>query len=214
MARLIRLEEPPGGAPHQPRQSLLPGYVPAVGPFLVDDTLNPYTTSGATDYTWFRSRQLGGRTLLWGGVTPRLADADFAGWPFTGGELAPHYDRVEEVMGVDKTQPLTAAEEALGDAVAGMWPGARIGSRPGVAGWPTLTDDYGTQWPAGASPPLFLHEAMRGGADLRTDCIVESLALDGEDVVGVRVVDRLTRERSTIGSEAVALCASSIESSR
>lgn len=214
LARLTRLEDPPGGAPEQHRQSLLPGYVPAIGPFLVDDTLNPYTTSGATDYTWFRSRQLGGRTLLWGGVTPRLADADFTGWPFAGDDLAPYYDSVEEVMGVDKTQPLTAAEEALGDAFAGMWPGTRIGSRPGVSGWPMRKGEHGTEWPAGASPPLFLHEALRLGADLRTDCIVESLALDGERVVGVNVVDRLTCERSTIRAVAVALCASSIESTR
>lgn len=214
LARLLRREDPPGDAPEQHRQSLLPGFGPVIGPFLVDDSLNPYTTSGATEYTWFRSRQLGGRTLLWGGVTPRLTDADFAGWPFTGEELAPHYDRVEEAMGVDASQPLTDAEQALGDAFTSMWPGARVRSRPGVAGWPRRADEHGVAWPAGASPPLFLHEAMRQGADLRTDCIVESLALDGERVVGVNVVDRVTCERATIGARAVVLCASSIESSR
>ena len=214
LGRLLRLEDPPGDLPEQPRQSLLPGYAPPVAPFLVDDSLNPYATSGPGDYTWFRSRQLGGRTLLWGGVTPRLRDDDFAGWPFTGADLAPHYDAVEAVLGVDKAQPLTAAEQALGDACEEIWPGVRPGPRPGVAGRPARADESGVLWPAAASPALILQEAMRAGVELRTDCIVESLALDGERVVGVHVVDRLTHERSTIASKSVALCASSIESSR
>lgn len=214
LGRLLRYDAPPDPVPAQPRQSSLPGHSSVIAPFLVDDVLNPYATSGTDDYTWFRSRQLGGRTLLWGGVTPRLSDEDFDGWPFTGADLAPHYDRVEEAMGVDKSQPLTEAERALGDAFEQQWPDARVGSRPGVAGWPQRLDEHGVAWPAGASPVLFLHEALGLGVELRTDCIVESLVLDGERVIGVNVVDRLTCERSVLKSSTVVLCASSIESTR
>lgn len=214
LARLLRLEDPPGDLPEQHRQSLLPGFVPAVAPFLVDDTLHPYTTSGSGDYIWFRSRQLGGRTSLWGGVTPRLSDGDFAGWPFTGEDLAPHYDIVEAAMGVDKDQPPTAAEQALGVAFAERIPGAQVRPRPGVASRPARPDGSGVLWPASASPALFLRDALRAGIELRTDCIVESLALEGENVVGIHVVDRLTHQRSTVRAGGVVLCASSIESSR
>lgn len=214
LGRLLRLEDPPGDLPRQHRQSLLPGYAPSVAPFLVDDALHPYATSGPRDYAWFRSRQLGGRTLLWGGVTPRLHDDDFAGWPFTAADLAPHYDVVEAAMGVDMQQPLTAAERALGDAFAQTWPGAQARPRPGLSGRAARADEHGVLWPAASSPVLFLSEALGAGAELRTDCIVESLALEGERVVGVHVIDRLTRERSTIRCTAVALCASAIESTR
>ena len=214
LGRLLRYDTPPGPVPSQSRQSALPGHSSVIAPFLVDDVLNPYATSGADDYRWFRSRQLGGRTLLWGGVTPRLSDEHFADWPFTGADLAPHYERVEKAMGVDKDQPLTAAERALAEAFEQQWPGARVLPRPGVAGWPQRLDEHGVAWPAGASPVLFLHDALDLGAELRTDCIVESLALEGERVIGVNVVDRLTCERSLIRSDSVVLCASSIESTR
>ena len=214
LGRLLRYDTPPDPVPTQPRQSLLPGHSSAIAPFLVDDVLNPYATSGADDYTWFRSRQVGGRSLLWGGVTPRLADEQFADWPLTGADLALHYELVEEAMGVDKEQPMTAAEQALADAFEGQWPGARVRPRPGVGGWPQRLDERGVAWPAGASPVLFLHEALGLGAELRTDSIVSSLALDGERVIGVNTVDRLTRERSLIRSDTVVLCASSIESTR
>ena len=214
VGRLIRYDTPPDPVPTQPRQSALPGHSSVIAPFLVDDVLNPYTTSGPDDYTWFRSRQVGGRTLLWGGVTPRLSDDHFAGWPITGADLAPHYERVEEAMGIDKDQPLTAAEQALAEAFEQQWPDARVLPRPGVGSWPQRLDEHGVAWPAGASPVLFLHEALGLGAELHTDGIVASLALDGERVIGVNIVDRLTCERSVLETDAVVLCASSIESTR
>src|SRR5580698_2328794 len=38
----------------------------------VDDIDHPYSTS--TDFVWIRGRQVGGRSLLWGGVCLRLSD--------------------------------------------------------------------------------------------------------------------------------------------
>jgi choline dehydrogenase-like flavoprotein len=43
---------------------------------------------------------VGGRTVFWGGCTPRFIAADFDDWPFSLDELAPYYDRGEDVMHV------------------------------------------------------------------------------------------------------------------
>lgn len=220
MDRLARHDAPAGPPPIQPVQSRLPGHSPPIAPFLVDDALHPYAALSPAPYTWLRSRQLGGRTVLWGGVTPRLAEEDFAAtstgaaWPFTAADLAPHYDRVEAALGVDGEQPLTAAEHALARALEARWPGVQVRSRPGIARRPERADADGAVWPATASPVLLLDRAVSAGAEVRTDCIVESLALDGERVIGVNVVDRRTRARRVVRSGAVALCASTIESTR
>lgn len=220
MHRLMRHDDPEDPPPTQPVQSRLPGHSPPIAPFLVDDALHPYATHGPTPYTWLRSRQLGGRTVLWGGVTPRLADGDFAetstgaAWPFTAADIAPHYDRVEAALGVDRHQPLTAAEQALARALEARWPGAQARSRPGIPQRPGRPDADGVIWPAAASPVLLLGQAVAAGADVRTDCIVASLALDAERVIGVDVVDRLTHERQRLRADSVVLCASTIESTR
>ena len=43
---------------------------------------------------------VGGRTVFWGGCTPRFIDADFGDWPFDLDELAPYYDQAEALMHV------------------------------------------------------------------------------------------------------------------
>ncbi|MCP5381661.1 MAG: GMC family oxidoreductase [Kordiimonadaceae bacterium] len=68
----------------------------------------PYTTEG-DGFLWWRARQLGGRTHHFGRQTPRYGPDDFKSktrvgrgedWPVTYEEMAPYYDRVEEIMGL------------------------------------------------------------------------------------------------------------------
>lgn len=75
----------------------------------VNDRENPYVTGPDTDFTWFRSYQLGGRSLTWGRQTYRWSDYDFdanrrdghgTDWPIRHADLAPWYDKVEEFIGV------------------------------------------------------------------------------------------------------------------
>ncbi len=75
----------------------------------VNDRENPYVTGPDTDFTWFRSYQLGGRSLTWGRQTYRWSDYDFdanrrdghgTDWPIRYADLAPWYDKVEEFIGV------------------------------------------------------------------------------------------------------------------
>ncbi|MCA1298484.1 FAD-dependent oxidoreductase [Stappia indica] len=43
---------------------------------------------------------VGGRTLFWGGCTPRFSEWDFGDWPLNYEEFAPYYDHAEALMHV------------------------------------------------------------------------------------------------------------------
>ncbi|MBI4889728.1 MAG: GMC family oxidoreductase [Acidobacteria bacterium] len=74
----------------------------------------PYTVSPGSDFRWFRSRILGGRTNHYGRITLRFADYDFKpsllgdglgdDWPVTYGDIAPYYDTAERFIGVCGTR--------------------------------------------------------------------------------------------------------------
>ena len=72
----------------------------------------PYTVAPGSDFSWFRSRILGGRTNHYGRITLRFADYDFrprstdglgTDWPITYDDLAPYYDKAETFIGVTGT---------------------------------------------------------------------------------------------------------------
>ncbi len=69
----------------------------------------PYTTKDKTEFFWFRSRMLGGRTNHWGRISLRMGPNDFKGhhidglvddWPITYDEVKPFYDKVDRMIGV------------------------------------------------------------------------------------------------------------------
>jgi len=73
----------------------------------------PYVSAPGSNFHWFRSRIVGGRTNHWGRVTLRFSPADFKpcsregmgdDWPITYEELAPYYDKVESFIGVFGSQ--------------------------------------------------------------------------------------------------------------
>ena len=112
----------------------------------VSDAENPYQTDGATKFDWFRSYQLGGRSLTWGRQCYRWSDYDFnankrdgfgTDWPIRYADIAPWYDKVEEFVGVSgaaeglaqlpdgKFQPamaLNVVEQAVRDRVRAKYP--------------------------------------------------------------------------------------------
>ena len=97
-------------APHRgavPPDTLFNGYMAAVGGWSVRG--EPYTNAPGTDFKWFRSRMLGGRTNSWGRIALRFGPYDFKpysrdgkgfDWPITYDDLAPYYDKTEEFIGV------------------------------------------------------------------------------------------------------------------
>jgi len=73
----------------------------------------PYSSAPGTNFRWFRSRIVGGRTNHWGRVALRLSPRDFkphsadgAGfdWPISYEDVAPYYDKVESYIGVFGTR--------------------------------------------------------------------------------------------------------------
>ncbi|HEV2425086.1 MAG TPA: GMC family oxidoreductase [Terriglobia bacterium] len=69
----------------------------------------PYTNAEGSDWQWFRTRALGGKTNHWGRISLRMGPYDFKpysrdgkgfDWPITYDDLAPYYDRTEELIGV------------------------------------------------------------------------------------------------------------------
>jgi choline dehydrogenase-like flavoprotein len=73
----------------------------------------PYTNAPDSNFQWFRSRIVGGRTNHWGRIALRFAPVDFKArssdgmgddWPITYDDLAPYYDKVESYIGVFGTK--------------------------------------------------------------------------------------------------------------
>lgn len=113
----------------------------------VNDRENPYSTAPGSDFTWFRSYQLGGRSLTWGRQTYRWSDYDFGAnkrdghgtdWPIRYADIAPWYDKVEDFIGVSgaaeglpqlpdgkfqPAMPLNAVERHVRETIASRWPG-------------------------------------------------------------------------------------------
>lgn len=116
----------------------------------VNDAQNPYSKTEGTDFNWFRSYQLGGRSLTWGRQSYRWSDYDFEAnkrdghgtdWPIRYADLAPWYDKVEEFIGVSgakeglkqlpdgRFQPpmaLNPVEQHVREVMQANWPERRL----------------------------------------------------------------------------------------
>ena len=77
--------------------------------FWTDDVDNPYSTPPDKAFHWFRARQVGGKSIIWGRQVYRLSDLDFEAnlrdgiavdWPIRYKDIAPWYDHVERFIGV------------------------------------------------------------------------------------------------------------------
>jgi choline dehydrogenase-like flavoprotein len=84
--------------------------------FFVNDHDNPYTAPDDAPFRWFRGRQVGGRSIMWGRQVYRWSDLDFEAnakdghgndWPIRYKDIAPWYTYVERFIGV------TGAHEGL-----------------------------------------------------------------------------------------------------
>ena len=69
----------------------------------------PFTRAEGTSFSWWRARMLGGRTNHWGRISLRFGPDDFKrksidglgdDWPIAYSDIAPYYDRVDELVGI------------------------------------------------------------------------------------------------------------------
>ncbi len=65
--------------------------------------------ASGSQFRWWRARMLGGRTNHWGRISLRFGPDDFRGrsrdglgddWPISYDDVAPYYDRVDELIGI------------------------------------------------------------------------------------------------------------------
>src|SRR3954471_16594523 len=69
----------------------------------------PYTSAPGSQFDWFRSRMLGGRTNHWGRISLRFGPHDFMrksldglgdDWPITYDDIKPYYDKIDRLIGI------------------------------------------------------------------------------------------------------------------
>jgi choline dehydrogenase-like flavoprotein len=208
-----------------------PGYWKHNPELFVDERQNPYSTPADQPFLWTRGRQVGGKSLTWGGITLRLSDLEFQApaaddqgpaWPIRHADLAPYYSRLEQLLGVhggrdglpqlpdgDTLEPLpfTPGEERLAGAIGHELGLPLIHSRG-------FRLHRGPGWPAASSPGSTLERALASGrVSLRSNAIVSHLE-PTPGGRGVVVIDAASGRRERLVAPLVVLCASTIESLR
>ncbi|MFN0122045.1 MAG: GMC oxidoreductase [Blastocatellia bacterium] len=137
-------------APRQPMQSKCYAGNEYSSHMFVDDIDNPYTMPENKPFWWIRSRQVGGRTLVWGRQSYRYSDYEFKAaerdgydqpWPISYKDLEPYYGMVEDFVGISGSeeglpqlpdshfQPamaMTCGERMLKKAVESNWKDRRV----------------------------------------------------------------------------------------
>jgi choline dehydrogenase-like flavoprotein len=197
-----------------------------------------------------RIRVLGGRTLHWNAVVLRYSPADLreysrngidVDWPLSYDELAPYYERIEQMIGVCGNDdgietlpagrhylpplPLRCSEQILRRDIAGM--GAKVISVRKAL----LTRDYDSR-PAChycghcmdgcdvsaiySTPGSMLPKARRtGNLTLRQNALAREILVDKAGLAsGVSIIDRTTGRDEEIHARIVVVCCATIETAR
>ncbi len=207
--------------------------------FFVDDRDNPYTTPDDKPFRWIRARRLGGRTLTWDGVTPRLSDFELKAasrdgigidWPIAHADLAPHYATIERLLCVhgardglaqlpdgafDGARPMTPAERVFKDRVESKFRGRNVIISRGIRAARRPRD--GETHSRLSSVATTIDLAKRTGKlTIRTNSIASRVIVDreGTRATGVEIIDAVDRHVEEVHAPLVVLCASTIESLR
>lgn len=215
-------------------QQQCPSYWELDPDLFIVDTQHPYATPSDKPFHWIRTRAVNGRTLTWGGIGVRMSDhelkaADQDGydraWPISYADLKPHYDEVDsflpvygECNGLSELPDgkfvgacaMTDAEQRFKAALASKMPDRHVIPARGVLIRPSARPN------GEAGPPSPVRAAVRDhGATLRTNAVVSHLLVGSDGRAnGVAFVDRLSKEKIEVRAKTIALCASTLESTR
>jgi choline dehydrogenase-like flavoprotein len=232
LRRLVNLSDG-----RQRRQANHPGYWKHNPALFVDERQNPYTTPADAPFLWTRGRQVGGKSLTWGGITLRLSDLEFkAGerdghgpsWPIGSAELSSYYNRLERLLGVHGQRdglpqlpdghflpplPFTPGECHLQQAIGRELGLPLIHSR----GFALHRPSPAQPWPRSSAQGVTLARALATGrVQLRSQAIVSHLELEPgrQRAAAVVLIDGPSGRRERIPAPLVVLCASTIETLR
>jgi choline dehydrogenase-like flavoprotein len=218
--------------------------------FFLSEKEQPVITPPGQPFHLTRVWGLGGKTNVWGRVSLRYSDLDFRAaerdgigiaWPISYRDLAPYYDKVDQLIGVcggdDDSDVLPGSKfhmppppprcgEVLLRKAAGLL------SIPTVAGRRAVLTRNHRGWPAchycGAcgrgcdtgsffnSADHLLPEAQKTGRlEVRTNAVVARILVNREGLAsGVQYFDRHTKREREVRARRVVLGASAIDSTR
>jgi choline dehydrogenase-like flavoprotein len=211
--------------------------------FFVDDTDQPYAHPEDAPFLWIRSRIVGGRTHVWGKVCFRMSPMDFQpgrfglpgeDWPVSYDELAPHYERVERLFGVSRSDDglLAVPDGGMGEVpragpiaerlmprLRKSYPDRRfiLCRKAGTA--PEIEDEshpYGRFPGATSLRSLILGASKTGRLEIQPGAVVARVLTCGATgrATGVECVDAKSGARFVRKGRRVLLCASAVESVR
>ena len=222
-------------------------FLAAVGGWQV--TGEPYLSAPGSDWMWFRSRMLGGRTNSWGRIALRNGPYDFKpydrygngfNWPIRYEDLAPYYDKTEELIGVFGSKegienlpdgrflapPAPRCYELLVQQACRKLHIPCIPSRLAILTRPLhgrpechYVSQCGRCCRLGSnfsSPVVLLLPARAtGNLEIRTDAMAREVLVgpDGR-ATGVSYIDKKTRKEVQVRGKVVVLAASSCETAR
>ena len=214
-----------------------PGYWKNSPDLYANEKKYPYMYPKDKPFLWTQGKQLGGRSLTWGGITLRLSPKDFhpsatdsfgTDWPITYDELSPHYDFVEKSLGIfGKTDyleqipdgnyigevPLTKSELYFGNQIRSKLNYPFIQSR----GFDKNTATREKEWPRSSSVGSSLQRAFKtGNVQILPNHLVESFETNQETELATRlkIVNTNNGFKSELNCELLFLCASTICSLR
>lgn len=219
-------------------QALHPGYWKANPDLYVNEKENPYTTPEGQPFYWTRGRQVGGRSLTWGGITLRLSDYEFKAasqdgygtdWPISHADLDPYYHQLEQFFQVQGSQNgLPQLPDGTYRPPAELTPGelhlqAVLGDRcPNLPlipsrGFARHRPSRENPWPRSSSLGSSLKAALATGrVTIQPDAVVSHILFDPQTrrAWGVEYVHREFKTTRAVRGRMVVLCASTIESVR
>ncbi|MEE8217596.1 MAG: GMC family oxidoreductase [Vicinamibacteria bacterium] len=209
----------------------------------------PYTVAEGDRFMWFRGRMLGGRTNHWGRISLRFGPWDFQArsrdghgddWPITYEDIAPYYDKLENLVGLFGSNeglenepdgifmppPEPRCYERLVQQAAHRMDIPCIPARKSIITRPhngRLACHYCGQCGRGcsthsnfSSPSVLLPPALATGRlKIVTGAMVREVTTDTEGLAtGVSYIDTSTGREVQVKARVVVLAASACESAR
>ena len=217
-------------------QAQHPGFWKANPSLYMNEKDNPYQTPLNKPFIWTQGRQVGGRSLTWGGITLRFAENDFNPssinqltnrWPINYSDLNEHYSYLERTFKIHgnkdkltqlpdgdysiKPLPLTEVEEEFRDTLK------RKLNYPFIQSRGFGPNDSDKEWPRSSSPGSSLKNALAtNNVKILSNHIAERIVMNKSQTSAehIIVVDKITNARKKIDAKLIVLCASTIQSVR
>tara|TARA_B100000900_G_scaffold295103_1_gene253781 strand:- start:874 stop:2517 length:1644 start_codon:yes stop_codon:yes gene_type:complete len=214
-----------------------PGYWKNNPNLYADEKKYPYINPKNKPFLWTQSKQYGGRSLTWGGITLRLAPTDFnpssndgfgPKWPISYEDISPHYDYIENFNGIfgrkDNLKqipdgnyigeiPLTNSEEFFGEQIKSKLNYPFIQSR----GFDKNSSVKENNWPKSSSIGSSLKKAIEtGNVQILSNHLVESFETNKETerATKIKIVNTNNGIKKEIDCKLIFLCASTISTLR